>query len=111
MPEVQLLQHAQHQRALGLAGAEGDLAPLDVLEPGNAGAWRRRDHINGMADGIAPELGGDDPDLEPGPLRMDRRDVGDGADVERLGPKGLDRLRAAGDIGPFDLEGQLGEFA
>ena len=54
--------------------------------------------------GVDRLAGGDDADVGAGPVREERRDVGDRADVDRVGPEGLERLGAAGDVGPLDLD-------
>jgi hypothetical protein len=50
---------------------------------------------------------GDDLHVGPGPLGEQRRDVRDAADVDRVRAERLQRLRAAADVGPLDVDVEL----
>jgi hypothetical protein len=66
--------------------------------------------IDRMIYWVLAELCRNDPDVETSPGCVNWGNVGDGSDVKCPGAKCLDRARAAADIGPFNLERQLGNF-
>ena len=100
-------EHPQDQGALRLAGAVGDGLALEVLEARDLDAGRDTELVRRVLQRVDRLAGGDDLDVGAGPLREERRDVGHGADVDRVRAEGLEGLGAAGDVGPLDVDVQL----
>jgi hypothetical protein len=109
--EAGLLQHAQDERALGLAWAVGDLLALQVVQAAHVDAGRDAELVRRVLERVDGLASGDDLDVGAGPLREQRRDVGDGADVDRVRAERLERLGAAADVGPLDLDVELDDQA
>ena len=105
--ETGLLQHSQHQRALCLSGAVRDLLALEVTERLHVDTGRHAELVGRVVQGVDRVASRDDLHVGAGPLGEERRDVGHGADVDRVRAERLERLGAAADVGPLDLDAEL----
>ena len=107
LAEPGLFQDPQHQGALGLARAVGDLLAAQLLQGGDSCPGGDAQFVERVVHGVLPEGAGDDPHVQARPRCVDRRDVRHGADVQRVGPERFGGLRAAGDVGELHLEVQF----